>query len=478
MKTVKVSKNILIALLIGIALYFLIPMGMGLTPVGRSVLILTIPTVYLWVTEQLAWPSLLFVGGMIVCGLDATSILASSWGNHLIPTLIASLALTTVLEETGATEYIASWFYTRRIVEGRPYVFIFMLLLAHFAMSLVMNCEATVILFINITQAFLRKMGYKKGDKFYTMMMLGVLWVGATCEVATPLGHPQPMLMLGVVNTMFGLNVTIADWIKVGIPFCMVMFALVMLILRFCGMDVSRLKELNIEEIRKNRAPLTAEGKVAAGAFLLVLIAWIMPGLGKLISPTLGELFNQWTMAVPAMIGLAAVCAIQVNGKPVAQVGAVMKKIPWNIIVFTTALLTLSANLSSEATGIVTFIRNVISPVTGNLPHLILLIVAVLITTVMTNMISNTVSMSMMFSIVAPLLVVSGGIIPPLGLGIVLCCAANMAFLMAPSSTYCVLFFGEHFEIRDTIRYNLFYMVSGVILIITVAYPLANFFGA
>lgn len=478
MKHIKISKNILIALALGVLLFFLVPSDMGLTPVGRRVLILTIPTVYLWVTEQLAWPSLLFVGGMVICGLDATSILAASWGNHLIPTLIASLALTTVLEETGVTEYIASWFYTRKIVEGRPYVFIFMLLLAHFVMSLVMNCEATVILFINITKAFLKKMGYEKGDKFYTMMMLGVLWVGATCEVATPLGHPQPMLMLGIVNSMYGTNVTISDWIKVGIPFCMVMFALVMLILRFCGMDVSRIKELDINEIRESRAPLTPEGKVAGGVFLLVLIAWIMPGIGKLVSPTLGELFNQWTMAVPAMIGLAAVCAIKVHDKPVAQVGATLKKVPWNIIVFTTALLTLSANLSSEATGIVTFIRNVISPVTSHLSPFVLMVFAVLITTVMTNVISNTVSMSMMFSIVAPLLVVAGGIVPPLGLGIILCCAANMAFLMAPSSTYCVLFFGEHFEIRDTIKYNLFYMVCGVSFILLVAYPLSNFFGA
>lgn len=465
----------LIAVVLGLLAYALIPLNNGLTPVGKNILVFIIPVIFLWVTESNGWVSLLAVGLMVIAGLNYEALISASWGNHLVATVACAIALTIAMQKTGVTEYLASWFYTRKLIEGHPYRFLFMFFLALFVLSLFLNPEATAILFISLAESIMKRVGYGKKDKCYTMIMLCILWICSTCEAATPIGHPLPLMMIALIESSTGVSVTFFDWMKLGIPFGILMFAAILLIVRFVWKpDIEKFKELDIESLKKERTKIDTKGKITITVFVLVVLAWLLPQFVSFMPPAAGAFVSNIGMAIPPMIGLALLNAIHIDGEPIAEMADLFRQIPWKIIVFLIAILAFSANLSSPDTGISGFLSKSIAPAMNMMPIVMVLFFSILGTLIMTNFFSNGASMVLFFYLTQPLLAGAGGMISPVALGIILCCSANLAFLMAPSSTYCALFFGEHIQIKSTLKYNLVYMLIGMVVQLSILVPLGQ----
>ena len=84
-KTKRMYLHCLIAVIIGIVLALALRPGNGLTQMGISVIAVTIPTLYLWLTVNTHWTSILFLALIIITGvMTPNEVWAGSIGHFAV----------------------------------------------------------------------------------------------------------------------------------------------------------------------------------------------------------------------------------------------------------------------------------------------------------------------------------------------------------------------------------------------------------
>lgn len=473
-------KNYVIAFIIGVITKLGLPLSYGLTELGSSIMALILPIIFLWITESLGWPSLLVLIGFIVLGYDVGTVTSLSWGNSTVITLLITIIFTDSMRKNGVTGAIAAWFYTRKFVKGRPFVFLTMFMLADFILSLVLSIESCIILFSAIATSFLKDMGYEKKDKFYKCVMLGILWLGAVCDAASPMSHPIPLVCLGVIESTTGVTISYLEWLKLGLPFGIIMFIIQMLMIRFVVRpDTTKFMNFDIDKLKDLTPPLDRRGKVTVVIFVMVVLAWLIPDIIRPVLPALSDFLTQLGAFGPPAIGVCLLCLINFERRPIIEFDKVCADVPWFLIFFFAAISLFSGQLSTEETGISSFFAGVFEPVTEYMSLFVVIVFLCLMTSIITNFLSNIVTWTIFFVMGVPILTDAAaagepvmGIVP---FGIMLCCMANLAVMAAPSSTLAALVYGPgYLKAGEVAKYNLIYLGVGFVATFIVLYCLGN----
>ena len=207
-------------------LVFLLPPPFApLTPLGMKVVGIFLFTIIWWVTVGTGYPSILCLVLFAMTGvMTPNTLFAASWGHWLILFLLGIYGLSEGLRVTGFSRRFALWFVTRPFVAGRPWMLVAMFLLACFLMGSVMTSVATCVVFMAIAEPMLEAIGYKRGDKFAAMLMMGIAWAATACSVMTPIAHPCNMLVMDFVQRDFGHSISFLQWMTFGIPMGLLTF--------------------------------------------------------------------------------------------------------------------------------------------------------------------------------------------------------------------------------------------------------------
>lgn len=326
MKQNKMYLHCGIGALLFLVIMFFLPVGNGLTADGVHLLAVLVPVLYLWITVGTDWVSLLALGALVMTGVMANEknyyagVYSGSMGNFIIITVISCMALSAVLSQTGVIAKIANWFITRKFCQGHPYTFLAMFILSFFVIGTFMEATAVTIMYINLAVEICEKLGYKKGDKFYTVMMCGIYWGNAVVSAGSPISHVLPLLLIAAAAPALGVTISFGQWLMVGIPFEIVSYLLLMLVIRFLWKpETDKFINYDIEAMRKANPPLSKEGKITTAIFVLVVIVWLFPQFGASIWPGAVAYLNKIGACIPPIIALALVCIIHVDGKPIAR---------------------------------------------------------------------------------------------------------------------------------------------------------------
>ena len=284
MNAKKTYLHILTAVILGALLMFLLPVGNGLTADGVHMLGILIPVIYLWITVGTDWVSLAAIIALVMTGVMNNGknyyadVYAGSMGNFIIITVISCMALSAVLTQTGVIEKIATWFITRKFVQGRPYAFLFMFLLSNLIVGTFMEATAVAIMYIDLAKNILDKLGYKKGDKFYTIVMAGLYWNNSIVSAGSPISHVLPLLLIAAAGPVLGVTISFGQWLMIGIPFEIMAFAIEMFVFRFIWKpDTTLFENYDLEATRRNARPLSTQGKISVVIFLIVVFFWLFP---------------------------------------------------------------------------------------------------------------------------------------------------------------------------------------------------------
>lgn len=174
----KQQKHFLIAILAGVLLYFLLPEANGLTKAGIAMLSVFLPTIYLWLTCGTSWTSLLSVTVAVLLGTYAgANAYGTLWGNVVCAAIIPFMMVATVLEESGAFEWIVKWIISRKFIHGRPTLFMIMLTLAMIIISIFTAPQVVAVLFFKLLEDVTTSIGYTKEDSFYKSQGLLIGWM-------------------------------------------------------------------------------------------------------------------------------------------------------------------------------------------------------------------------------------------------------------------------------------------------------------
>ena len=476
MTQAKSYAHYIVAAAIAIIILIAVQPGEHLTRTGIHVLAVLIPTLYLWVTNHTDWVSLLMCAGLIITGvLSPVMVWQLSFGNQILILIMSCLVLNGILKQTGVIEKIARWFVTRKFVQGRPRAFIAMFIAANFLLGLFLEAMALMIIFIMIAESFLGEMGYKKGDSFYTAVMLGILWTNSVSAVGTPFSNALPLIMMDAVYAAHGVYISWGQWIMVGVPWGFIMYGLMMFVICVCwrNLDTKKFSEYDVEKAKQNSPKLSKEGKISAVVMILVILVWLFPEYARPFAPGAAAWVRGLGFAVPPIIGVSFLCIARVGGKPIGIYSELVKIVPLGVLGFVAAVIVFGSALNHADAGIIDQLRSALQPLTDGLNPTIIVGIALVGSLILTKFISNTVTMLLFVHITIPLLVGTGQSLG--GVTILIGLAASLGALVPSSTVSSPLMFGpEHITVANTWKYNLLYLILAYIPVIFILYPLAN----
>lgn len=471
----KQYKHILIALVLLLCVKFLVPAANGLTEVGVNVLAVLLPILYLWLTVGTDWVSLLALAAIIMTGvLSATDTYAASMGSSTIIVVVTCMALNKVLSDTGVIKKIAYWFLTRDLVRDRPYAFMAMFFLAATLLGLVLECATLGIIFITLAVEICDEIGYKKGDPFYTALIIGIFWISNITNAATPICHAVPLIMIGTAAAS-GITISYTQWMTLGLPFALVMYLLLLLVICVIWKpEASKYKNYDLDAARKRKIPLDRRGVISVVTFILVVLAWIVPEVFSSLLPAgMTAALKAWGNTVPAIIAVCLLCVIRVEGKPISKFSEIATAAPMTLLIFIGAVVVLGSAVSSADTGISLALSNVLAPMTSALSPAVMVGIGVLLCLIMTNFVSNVVSMLLFFGLVIP--VITGAGVSLVGVSVIICLVANFASLVPSAAVTAPLFFGpQHITVQNTLKWNLLMILLTFLVCMALLYPLGN----
>ena len=463
----------LIALVIGVIIAVALPASNGLTAIGVRVVAILVPVLYLWLTVNTHWTSLLSLA-LLVCttAMTPNQVWAGSMGHFVVITVMTYMLLNVCLTETGVINKIAMWFISRKFVQGRPMAFMAMFFASNIIIGFFVDNLSLAIIYIGIAEVLCKSIGLKKGDPFYTCIFMGTLWGNCLLSICSPIAHALPNILMGLAEP-YGITITYAQWLAYGAIYAAIIFVIMMLIVRIWNPDTSAFKNYDIEKIKAENPPLKKDGKIASAVFIIVLIFVVVPQMVK-TGPVLGYL-NQLGVAVPAIFGVVALALLRADGKPVLNVPEAFKKVPWPPIVFAGVVSCFAVPLTSEATGINVWLGNILQPTIGSLPTGAIIVVLILLAILMTNFLSNTVTQTLFFSIGMVLL--AGSSYSLGAFAVVIAVASGMASITPSAAVPSPLFFGPgHLTMKGTLKYNLIFVVACFAVSAFLGMPLASLF--
>ncbi len=479
MKKQPKSIHILIGILVFLVLRLILGRctDMGITAAGASTLALFIATIYLWITYGTGWTSMLSISALAFTGImPASTIMANSFGNSTTVICIGTLILCVALEENGVTTLISNWFITRKIVSKRPYVFLFMFLLANLVVCYFMEATAVMIIFLVLAKGVLDSLGYTTEDKFAKALYLGVLWITCVGNGASPIGHPVVLLMINSMAEMTGAPVSWVKYMMVGIPLSLVTLGLTILIFKFVlRPDCTKYAAYDVMARRKELQKLSAKGKASLVVYVALIIVWLLPDFIGSILPQVEAILDRVGASIFSLLAVAIVCAIRIKGEPVLKYETAVKKISWPTVFFIACIFLYASAFNMESGGINVFLRNLVAPITSSLPASVLAAVFLCFVIVATNFFSNGVIGTIGISVGVPALMAVSPVGYVTAYGVLVAALCNMGIATPGGSGFVALAQKDGYITGgETLKYSMLLIVVMYIAVMLIFWPLAQ----
>ena len=377
----KQQKHFLIAVIAGVLLYFLLPEANGLTQAGIAMLSVFLPTIYLWLTCGTSWTSLLSVTVAVLLGTYAgANAYGTLWGNVVGAAVIPFLMVATVLEESGAFEWIVKWIISRKFIHGRPTLFMIMFTLAMIVISIFTAPQVVAVLFFKLLEDVTTSIGYSKKDGFYKSQGLLIGWVSQLCDGTLIWGRPYILTMVAIVAGLGFGNFTAATYFKfAGLYLLFAVVVAILMVKLWMRPDVSKFKSFDDaamrEELKKN--PISKRGKIALAGMAVILLCYILASM-EFLGP-IATYFSGITIAAPVTLVCALLCVITVDGKPVMDFGKAASKVPWGMIVFLGAIMFYAGAVGGDDYGITLCLQNILGPVVAKMPIIVTIVIGLIV---------------------------------------------------------------------------------------------------
>lgn len=460
---------------VSLMLFFkFIPAPAPITPIGMEVLGIFFGVIYLWTTCDSIWPSLV---GVSLLGISSyapmNTILMNFLGDSTVVQMLFIMVLVGAVVQSGLTNYIGRWFLTRKIINGKPWVFSFMLLLGVYVLAFLSSAFAPTFLFWPILYGIFKELDYKPGDKYPTLMLIAVV-ITAIFGVASAPFKDVPLILLSNYKNVSGVEVNYASYMGLTIPLSLICLTVLILFMKYVlRPDVTSLKAINAEMFNKNPLPpLTFKHKLLATAFGVFVILMLLPGI--LPAGPLQQFFNDNKFGFAVLL-VGILCGLKLEGKFVIDYQTVMStQVQWSTVFLIAAALTIGNALTSEATGVTPFLKQTLTPIFGGTSEFVFIAMILVIGLILTNLCNSAVIGMIFIPIIFTFcgtMGISADPIVSIFIFLVL-----MALVTPAASPYAALIHGNKtwFKTSDIYKYTTIISAVMLLIILVIGIPLSK----
>ena len=241
--------HLLITLLLMFGFGYLSPIG-PITPMGMKVLGVFLGLLYGWNMAGFIWPSALGVVAFVLTDYMSTAqTLAAGFGSTTCVLLMFVFIFVAVVDEAGASRFIAMWFITRRIFVGKPWLLSLAFLLAAYILASTTTAVAIVLLCWGILYMMCETVGYKKGDAYPTVMTIAIVFTCVLGSVALPF-RVNPLLLMGAYESASGITVDYLHYILLSLPLSLLCIGIFIAMCKWIfRIDVSLLAKADVTNL-------------------------------------------------------------------------------------------------------------------------------------------------------------------------------------------------------------------------------------
>ena len=475
------KKIVYIVIALSLVLFFrFLPAPKGLSVSGMHVIGTFLGVLLLWITIGIDWPSLLCLASLaFIPSMGVETILQKSFGNSTFAFLLFTFMCTYAISKTGFIRRIALAFVTSKIAKKGPWQMAISFLAAVIIIGCFMSPTVLYFIMLPILEEIYNVLGLKKGDKFASMLAMGLVFCTSLSSGMTPIAHVFPVLSIGVYETAAKTTVSYANYMAFAIPTGILFFIALMLVFRFMlNPSVKELKNMdqNKFEALKSQIPSSdIKEKLILLIFALVVVLWVAPGIIKPSFPHAAAFINKYGTAMPPLLGVVLMSIIRVEGKSLLNFNEAMTKgVSWPSLIMAASTLAIGAAMTDKKIGLTTFLTSSIKPITHNMPVILLIILFVTWAAIESNLSSHMVSAQLVATIAVPVALASTGFNAQ-AIACVIGMVVSFGSATPPSMPYVAVAGASGWtDAMELIKYGFTSMFIVIAIAVLFSYPVAS----
>ncbi len=425
---------------IGFVLMFFfqfLPAPAPITPYGMKIIGIFLGIIYLWTTDDILWSSILGLIAMVCLGIfSGNALTQAAFGQSLLIMMLFTLAVIFCMDKSGLFGWIANWMMRLKFVQGRPWMLITILFALVYVVTLVGTGSMIIFLIWSIIYKIGEKVGYTRENKWMAAMVVGISMTSIIGQHVLPF-RSGPLYMMAVFQQTTGVEINAAKYILMQGILSICLITLYILMMRFVlRLDVSALKEINMEEFAGENVPMTKVQKFLFGYLFVMIIALTLPSIlmflpKNIVTDTIGSLNTvgmSWILFV-------VLCVIRIEGKPVLVFKEIADKMLWEMLALMACALTIAPALAGEGTGVTEALQAVLGPVFEGHGPIFFAAVLGLFCLITSNFANNAVITMIGITVLATYMNMGIGVNGP-AVMVLLVLMINMAIMIPAASGY------------------------------------------
>jgi len=300
---------------------------------------------------------------------------------------------------------------------------------------------------------------------FGKSLMLAIAYAASIGGVATLIGTPPNLVLAGVLEEIYGIELSFVEWMKFGLPISLIMLTACWWYLTRIAFKFEKSEfpggRAEIKRLLKELGPVKYEEKVVLVVFIATALLWI---LRSLILTRFLPALDDTIIALVAAIVLFMLPNKDQSRKLVTWEEVV--KLPWGIILLFGGGLTLASGF--QASGLAEWIATQLTLLQGvSLVLLLLIIIAAV--NFLTEITSNLATTAMLLPVLAPMAYSLG--VHPYTLLVAATVAASCAFMLPVATPPNAVVFGSgYLRIPDMVGKGIWMNLFSIVLVLIAVY--------
>ncbi len=374
-----------------------IPAPAPLTQYGMAVVGIFLGAVYGWTVSSsgLSWVSILAIAALGFTDMGNCSVaMAKVFSTDTAALLMFGMLMLGPVMESNLTEYVVAKVLGSKFCNGKPWNFNALIILIIPILTLAINAFLVALFVLSIITKICQTAGYKKGDKYPVMLVIGFFVLMEVAAVLFPWRGWGLYCTATFASASGGFMMDYAKY--------MILAFLYYFVLGFAYLALMKVMRCNVEPVRtldltsfidtKGDGTLTKQQKyilfaVVAMAAGCCLVSFV--GGNTVIAAMLKKL------GVHGVVLITLVCMlfIKVDGKPLTDIGVMGRYVMWDMLLVIAGAMLIANCLTSADTGVSPFLTKYVAPLLAGRSELAFLLILAVVSLILTNLMNNMVIM-------------------------------------------------------------------------------------
>lgn len=430
-----------------------------------------------WATEAIPVPVTALLPLVVFDPLGISSIrdAAAPYAHPILFLFMGGFIMALALERWNLHRRIALAVVDHAGADGRRLIGGFMFVCAILSMWMTNTSTTMMLLPIVISVAAVIRdnvpnLTEKTRSDFQIAMLLGLAYSASIGGLATLIGTPPNALLMGFMAEHYGIEISFARWMLVGIPVSFVMLPIAWFALtRFlfpCEIPASLAVKNHLHELREELGEMsTAERRVGI-IFGCLILSWMFR------KPVADALGISGISDAGVVMTAALILFLLPSGdrdEPRLMTWETLVKLPWGVLILFGGGLSLAGAVSDS--GLALWLGEQLAPL-NVLGTAVLVVASVALVIFLTELTSNLATTATLLPVMGAIAVQAG--VPPILLTVPITIAASCAFMLPVATPpNAIVFSTGAISIPQMVRAGVFLNIIGIIIVSIVSLTLA-----